>query len=132
MSTPSAARPDRYGPPPRRPGPRATLALVVAALALAAGWAAWSAWSDTDRRIGWTDIAYRVPDDATTVVTFEVNRDPGTTVVCTVRALNRSFAEVGLVDVTVPPSDSRSSRAEVEVPTSERAVSGTVKGCVTS
>lgn len=129
MTSPAAARPDRYGTP-RRLGRRGAAVLVAVAIAAGVAWAAWVAWSDTDYRLTWTDVSFDVVDEGTTLVTFEVNRNPGVTVVCTVRALNAGYTEVGLVDVTVPPATARGSRAEARVPTSERAVAGTVKDCV--
>jgi hypothetical protein len=47
-----------------------------------------------------------------------------------VRALNQVMAEVGLRDVTLGPAAKGSLRATVDVPTSEKAVTGLVKECV--
>jgi len=129
VTTPADARPDRYGAAPRLLGRRGWLVLTVCALAAAVGWAAWVAWSDTQERIGWTDISFEIVDAGTTRITFDVSRQPGVEVVCTVRALNSGFAEVGRLDVVVPPSEVRTEREEATIPTSEEAVSGTVKAC---
>jgi len=129
VTSPASTRPDRYGSR-RRLSRRAGFGLGALALALAVAWAAWVAWSDSGDRLDWTDVSFTVVDPGTTLVVFEVNRSPGRTVVCSVRALNAGYAEVGQVDVTLPPSSARSSRAEATVPTSERAVTGTVKDCV--
>jgi hypothetical protein len=93
------------------------------------GWAAWIAWSGAEQRVGWTDIGFEVVDAGTTRITFEVDRHPGAEVVCTVRALNAGFAEVGRLDVVVPASEVRTAREEATIPTSEKAVTGTVKAC---
>jgi hypothetical protein len=129
VTSPTAARPDRYGTGPRRWRARAWALLAAAALCAGVAWAAWVAWSGAEDKAAWTDIGFTVVDDGTTHVTFEVSRRPGKVVVCTVRALNVGFAEVGQVDVTVAPSDRRTTRAEATIPTSELAVSGTVKDC---
>jgi hypothetical protein len=67
-------------------------------------------------------------------VTFDVRFDGGlpddAQAVCTVRALNRVMAEVGLRDVTLGPASRGGVRATVDVATSERAVTGMVKECV--
>jgi hypothetical protein len=129
VTTPAAARPDRYGTARRGLGSRGWIALAACAVAAAVGWAAWVAWSGAQDRVDWTDIGFTIVDAGTTKVTFEVDRQPGQEVVCTVRALNGSFAEVGRLDVVVPPSDMRTARAEATIATSEQAVTGTVKGC---
>jgi hypothetical protein len=129
VTSPTAARPDRYGTRPRRLRARGWAIVGAAALCLGVGWAAWVAWSGAEDKVAWTDVSFTVVDDGTTLVTFEVNRHPGRVVVCTVRALNAGFAEVGLVDVTVAASGSRTAQARATIPTSELAVSGTVKDC---
>jgi hypothetical protein len=99
---------------------------AIVALSLGIAWAAWSGSAD---KVGWSDISFTVVDPGTTLVTFEVNRHPGRVVVCTVRALNAGYAEVGLVDVTVAASRERTAQAHATIPTSELAVTGTVKDC---
>lgn len=131
MTSPADARPDRYGAAPRRLGRRGWFVLASITLACAIGWAAWVAWSGNNDRVGWTDVSFEIVDSGTTRMTFEVDRHPGREVVCTVRALNAGFAEVGRLDVVVLPSDVRTARGEATIPTSERAVTGTVKACAT-
>ena len=129
------ARDERYG---RRPGGRRArrgLALGAAVLAaVAVGWGAWVSHRLTSDAVTWQDVGFDVTGDAPTRVTFDVHFAPdlpaGARAVCTVRALNEVMAEVGLLDVTVGPASQRSVRATVEVPTSERAVTGLVKECV--
>ena len=119
---------DRYGAPRKRLPRRVQLSLAVGAIVLAVAFAAWLAYANQEP-VAWSDRAYTVVDDSTTTVTFEVTMDPGTTAVCTVRALNAGFGEVGLVDVVVGPSTQHTVRAVATIPTSEKAVTGTVKAC---
>ncbi len=126
----SVQRPaDRYGAPRRTLTPRGWAAVVGAVVVVAVVVAAWWAWATRDAVV-WRDLAFDVRDATTTQVSFQVTMDPGTVAVCTVRALSEAFAEVGLVDVTVGPSDERTVGAVATVPTSELATTGTVKGCV--
>ena len=126
---------ERYGRRPRS-GRRTRAALVAGGLVLAAGavaWAAWVAQTVTDRPLTWQDVAFDVTGDTVTRVTFDVrfagDLPDDAEAVCTVRALNQVAAEVGLRDVTVGPASREAVRTTVEVPTSERAVTGLVKEC---
>lgn len=138
QGTPATAQTldERYGRRPDR-GRRARTLLVAAGVllaGLAAGWGAWVAHIVTDRPVTWEDIGFEVTGDAATRVTFDVHLagdlPPDARAICTVRALNHTMAEVGLRDVTVGPASRRTLRTTVEIPTSERAVTGTVKECV--
>lgn len=120
--------PDRYGPPRRRLGRRGSTLAAAGAILAGVGFAAWAAFGGA-ADVAWRDLGYVVRSDVSTRVTFEVTMDPGSTAVCTVRALNLGFAEVGLVEIEVGPSPSRSVRAVADVPTSEKAVTGVVKDC---
>jgi hypothetical protein len=126
---------ERYGRRPG-PGPRARAALVAGGLVLVAAavaWAAWVALTVTDQAVTWQDVAFDVTGDTVTVVTFDVrfagDLPDDAEAVCTVRALNQVMAEVGLRDVTVGPASRETVRTTVQVPTSERAVTGLVKEC---
>jgi len=119
---------DRYGAPRKRLPRRLRIGLAVGAIVVAVMLAAWLAFANREP-VAWSDQAYKVVDDTTTTVVFEVTMAPGTTAVCTVRALNARFGEVGLVDVAVGPSRQRAVRATATIPTSEKAVTGTVKAC---
>jgi hypothetical protein len=125
---------ERYG---RRPGDGRTRVLLVAGgltlAAIAVGWGAWVAQTVTDQPVTWQDVAFDVTGDTVTRVTFDVrfagDLPDDAEAVCTVRALNQVMAEVGLLDVTVGPASREALRTTVEVPTSERAVTGMVKEC---
>jgi hypothetical protein len=125
----SEALDDRYGRTRRRMTPRGWTALLVAVVAVTVALAWWAAAAGVEE-VTWKDASYSVKDATSTRIVFDVTMAPGTTAVCTVRALNAGFAEVGLVDVVVGPSAAQTVRVTAQIPTSETAVTGTVKACV--
>ena len=132
--TPDAAagprRPEgRYGPQRRPVDRRVLVGAALAVVLVAVAWFAWVAFGPGRTQVHFLDLGAKVVDDTTTTVTFEVQKRPGSTAVCTVRALNAGFAEVGLVDVRVGPAAKGAVTVTATVPTSERAVSGNVKAC---
>lgn len=120
----------RYGPVRRGPDRRTATLAAAAALALAVGWAAYISFGPGRDRVTFQDIGWSVPSQDRVEVRFEVQKDPAATAVCTVRALNRGFTEVGIADVTVGPAARRATTVTAVVPTTEQAVSGNVKACV--
>jgi hypothetical protein len=124
-----AGRPlGRYGGDPRR-GPRGGVVAAVLAAGVALAWAAWAGPGLVDRDVRWNEVGYDVVDDVTLRVTYEVVKDPGATVRCTVQGLNAGYAVVGAVSEEIGPAEGRTVRRTVEVPTQERAVSGVVDDC---
>lgn len=96
---------------------------------LGAALVTWLALVNTVGRVTWTDTAYRVVDDRTVVVDFEVHRPEGQAVTCEVRALDQGFGVVGSLEVAVPASSERTVHRQVTVRTTTRAVTGTVRTC---
>lgn len=119
----------RYGPPRRPVDPRTVVAAGTAVALLAVTWFGYVAFGPSRARVHTLDVGYRVVSDSGVRVTFEVQKARAATAVCTVRALNAGFAEVGLLDVRVGPSPGDAVTVTAEVPTTERAVSGNVKAC---
>jgi hypothetical protein len=101
----------------------------VVGVTLASVLATWLSLANSVGRITWTDTDYRVVDDRSVRVGFDVHRSPGQAVTCRVEALDKSFALVGVLDVEVPASEERSVHQQVVVRTAARAVTGTVKTC---
>jgi uncharacterized protein (DUF58 family) len=91
--------------------------------------AVWFGLAATVGRVSWTDTGYRVIDDRTVEVRFDVHRQPGQAVTCTVRALDRRFGTVGTLEVPLPPSPQTSVSQTVVVRTTTRAVTGVVREC---
>lgn len=123
-----AARPaDRYGDR-RRSRRGVTIVAVVCAVLVAAGLGA-VAWGmlqpSADAEVG----TFAVVDDGHVELVLEVTRPVGTTAVCTIEALGGGFGQVGIVDVTVEPADTRVTQVPVTMATSERATVVDVRTC---
>ena len=91
--------------------------------------ATWLGLANTLGQVTWTDTGYRVLDDRSVRVDFDVHRQPDQAVTCRVRALDQTFAVVGVVDVTVPATNDASVHQQVVVRTASRAVTGVVQTC---
>ena len=91
--------------------------------------AVWLGLANTLGQITPTVTGYKVLDDRSVRVDFDVDRSPGQGVTCTVRALDRTFGVVGVLDVTVPPTSERDVHQQVVVKTASRAVTGEVASC---
>lgn len=130
MSTTSAPRPPagRYGPEPTPARRRRRVLLAVGGAVVAVGLLVWLALGVGDD-LGWEDVGYTVHGDDRVDVRFRVTKDPGATAECTLHALNRGFAEVGVITVTVGPGETRTQELTVPVATQERAVTGVVDSC---
>ncbi|QDC23955.1 DUF4307 domain-containing protein [Georgenia yuyongxinii] len=75
------------------------------------------------------DLGFTVHDATRTSVRFNVITNPGTTVRCTVGALNTSFTEVGFREVVIGPVSARTTSHQVDVTTTELATTGSVDTC---
>ncbi|HET7400034.1 MAG TPA: DUF4307 domain-containing protein [Intrasporangium sp.] len=114
------------------PGPGELRWWVVGTVGIGAGVAVavWLGLSMSVGQTSWQTFGYKVVDDRTVTVTFDVDRPGGAPVTCTVRALARDFGTVGTVDVQVPRAPQDSSRQSATVRTTSRAVTGEVVRCV--
>ncbi|NMR19839.1 DUF4307 domain-containing protein [Cellulomonas fimi] len=119
----------RYGPVPTARRGRLVRGAAVAAAAAVATLGVWIGTSVLQDPVQWESVGYKVEGPALVQVTFDVIKDPDATARCTVRALNQSFAEVGVREVTAGPSGSRVQRLTVPVATQELAVTGVAEGC---
>ncbi|MBL0888199.1 DUF4307 domain-containing protein [Myceligenerans indicum] len=135
MSTDPLA--ERYGRPARGTGPSgrprpsvgARIAIAAALTAGVAG-AAWFAWSDAQRNpVSHQEVGFSIEGPEQVSVTFDVMMPPGMTAVCTVTALNPSYAEVGSLDVEVGPDERDSIRVTADVRTTQEATTGVVDHC---
>lgn len=123
--------PGRYG---RRRAPRrrrrwvaavAALVTVLAGLALAVRLNQLYGESPYDTElVRFTDVT-----DTQVVIQFRVNLPAGEAADCTVRARNRAGAEVGRAQLRVPPNPDPRPVVTYRLVTSERPVTGEIRGC---
>ncbi|WP_405485724.1 DUF4307 domain-containing protein [Nocardia sp. NBC_00511] len=121
---------DRYGDKPRqnRRWLPYALGLVVVLAGLGVAYLGYKTYGpqaiEPDR------VGYTIVDDSNTSVDFKVTRkNPGTPVVCFVRAMDGDTDEVGRREVLVPGSDSGTVLVTTTIKTSRRAGAGNVYGC---
>ncbi len=126
---PVSRPPERYGD--LRLGRHRRLARVLTGVlaAVATGWFVWAAVGISDRDVRWQDVGFRLQSNDEVAVTFDVTVYEGTSATCTIRALNSRYAVVGQVQVPVETGGERTVRREVDVLTSEQAVTGGVDIC---
>ena len=107
-------------------------AVATTGILLGCAMAVWFGLASTVGHPSWTVQGYRVVDDRTVDVTYLVSRPTGADVTCVVRAMDRSFGTVGLVEVRVPASETTSVKRTTRIRTTARAVTGVVKSCTTT
>jgi len=114
-----------------RPAPGTARWWVVGTLGILLGcaMAVWLGLASTVGRASWTDLSYRVIDDKAVDVTYRVRRPIGRDVTCAIRALDKGFGTVGLVEVHIPGSDTALVQRTTRVRTTSRAVTGLVRSC---
>jgi hypothetical protein len=117
-----------------RPAPGTGRWWVVGTIGCAIGvaLAVWLGLANSLGAVTWTDTAYKVIDDRSVSVEFDVHRSPGQAVTCRVEAQDTAHGVVGVLDVAVPPSSERSVHQAVVVRTASRAVGGNVRSCAPS
>jgi len=124
----------RYGRTPMAPatGRRARIALTALAIAVGLAVAAIGyqrfAGSDVEGKMG----AFEVLDDHSVSVTISVTRkNPGTPVVCIVRARSKDGAETGRREILIGPSESKTVQVTTTVTSYRRPIMGDIYGCGT-
>ncbi|WP_250447362.1 DUF4307 domain-containing protein [Actinotalea sp. C106] len=129
MTAPLQPPAGRYGPErgPASPRRRVVALSALGAVALAGG--LWLGIGAARTPVTWSDVGFTLGDGEVEVVYEVVRLEPQTVVHCTIEALNGSYAQVGVLDVRVPPAEERSVRLASTVQTSEPAVTGVVSEC---
>lgn len=123
-------------PPAGRYGPTGTsgrrrrnvTVLAVLGAALVAG-VSWLALGGHSQDVSYETYGYKKLSAEQVTVTFDVTAPKGSTVECTVDALNEGHAQIGTHDFRLGPSSAAQTRYTVTLQTSEPAVSGTVDAC---
>jgi hypothetical protein len=115
-----------------RPAPGTLKWWVVGTIGIGLGvaLAIWFGLSATVGLPSWQTMGYKVVDNESVWVDFEVHSPNGQDLVCTVHALSRDFGVVGSTDVPVELAGASSARETVTLRTTSRAVTGEVKTCV--
>jgi len=102
---------------------------VGVGLAIAIALAAWWGWGFSDQAVRWQDVGFKVisPNEAT--VTYDVFLYSDAPVTCHLRALNPSFAEVGVAIQHIDPAAGRAQRFTATLATTEEATTAVVHYC---
>ena len=127
MTSTPTRRADRYGGP-LVPARTARVLLVVGAV-LALTVVVLVGLRFADQPVKGELLTYDHTAAAELEVTFQVTMDPGTAATCTVQAMNEGRAQVGFVEVEVPPQEQRQSVHRAVIATQGEAVSAEVLGC---
>lgn len=90
----------------------------------------WYALQGSGNRITATTVGYKVLDDASVRISFDVDRPPRLPVTCTLSAMDTHFTVVGRADVVIPAVDERTTHHVETIKTTTRAVTGVVQDCV--
>ncbi|MEO7236650.1 MAG: DUF4307 domain-containing protein [Lapillicoccus sp.] len=90
----------------------------------------WWTLRNESQRVSATTVAYKVVDDTSVTVSFDVSRPPGLAVTCTIRAMDGHFTAVGSATVPIPSTGDQVVHQESTVRTTTRAVTGVVQDCV--
>ncbi len=92
--------------------------------------ASWRVLSVADQAIDATTTGFKVVDDRTLKLTFDVHKPPQVAVVCTVHAQDRKKNVVGTLFVDIPAATERTTTHEVLIKTTTQAFAGLVHDCV--
>ena len=131
-SHPQTTIPGRSSPVPiPRPAPGTAKWWVVGIIGILLGCAVavWLGLASTVGKPSAENLGYRVIDDRTVDVTYRVRRPISRDVTCAIRAMDKGFGTVGLVEVHIPGSDTSSVQRTTRVRTTTRAVTGLVRSC---
>ncbi len=89
----------------------------------------WFGLRNSGNRITATTVGYKVLDDTSVRISFDVDRPAQLPVTCTLSALDAHFTVVGRADVVIPPGQRTTHHVET-IKTATRAVTGVVQDCV--
>lgn len=98
-------------------------------VAVAIGLTVWFGLASSQEAVSSTDIGFEHRGDREVVMTFDVTRPPGTTVTCTVAAMDGDYARVGTTEHEIPAAEESTTRVRASVQTTTRAVTATVQDC---
>lgn len=127
-----AEREEAEAESPTGGGRRVWWALGGLFVVVALGLTVWFGISSTRDSVTTTDVGFEHPSSREIVMVFDVTRTPGTTVSCTVTAMDGEYGRVGTVEHEVPAAEERTTRVRASVRTTTPAVTATVQDCTAS
>lgn len=127
MSMTEEQRRARYGGPLVTPRAARLLAAAVSVVFIAVVVVVGLRFADQPVKGSLVTYEHAAPDRI--AVTFTVSMRPHTEASCTIQAMNAGAAQVGFVDVPIPPQEQRISRHRVEIATQGEAVSAEILTC---
>lgn len=101
--------------------------VAVIGISLGVAWAAWGAFQD--KPISAQVYGYDVTGPGLVTVTLDVHRPEPREAQCTVFTQAADHAIVGEKTVTVPASDDKTVRIDIDVETEREAVNGVLREC---
>lgn len=110
-------------------GSRRWWVLGSAAVAVAVALTIWFGISSTRGAITTTDVGFEHTGEREITMVFDVTREPGTTVSCTITAMDGDYGRVGTAQQEIPASEERTTRVRAAVRTTTSAVTATVQQC---
>ena len=125
----NASKGPRMPLPRPAPGTGRWWVVGIIGVGLATAVAVWLALANSVGKVTWIDTGYKVIDDRSVRVQFDVTRPANTAVTCRVEALDKTFGVVGAIEVKVPGSKETTVGRQEVIRTAARAVTGTVKDC---
>ena len=134
MSTGQAGGADldeRYGRTPqrRRWNRRGVWAAAAAFAVVLTAWVIWAGVDQTTTSVDILDTGYKVVDERSVRVTWQITTTPGESAKCALQAQNESHAIVGWKLVDIAASDQRTRAFTEVVKTTELAVTGLIYRC---
>ncbi|MDN4474087.1 DUF4307 domain-containing protein [Demequina zhanjiangensis] len=108
---------------------RGWILAIAGVLALVAAVSVYAVASNQAEPVRFRDVGFSVVDQHEITATFDVFLYADGVASCTVRALNSSYGEVGVVTVDVDSVDGSEQRIDTSIATTEEAVTASVHSC---
>ena len=89
----------------------------------------WFGISATEDPVIVQDVGFERPGKHEIVMVFDVTREPGTTLSCTITAMDSEYGRVGTTKHTVPASSERTTRVRARVETTTTPATATADEC---
>ena len=102
---------------------------VGAGLAVLIALASWWGWIVSQQPVRWRDVGFNIVATTEATVTYDVFLYSDGPVTCHLRALNTSFAEVGVATQRVDPAAGDAQRLTATLATTEEATTAVVHYC---